>query len=253
LEAAPPRLKVKDAEGRAVVRVEGDRLTVKLIQVPLRDVLLAIAQQSGLRIFLDPALDDRLSLAFSNLPLEVGLRRLLGDRSALFLYTSPGEEGGLKLEEVRVYASRQAELLQPEPSSVGGDDVAQSLREMLTDPEPAQRIAAALALAEGKQAGVALGVLLDLLNTQKEPSIREEVLAVLQVFDTVPVEPIAKVALSDKRPSLRLQALTLLGRTAEADPRAKGILRQAARGDRDETVREVAQALLDSLEGPPAE
>lgn len=251
LGAAPP-LEVKDVEGQAVVKVEGDRLTVKLVQAPLRDVLQEIAQQSGLRILLDPAINGRLSLAFSSLPLEAGLRRLLGDRSVLFLYTSPGEEGGVKLEEVWVYASRQAEPLQHEPPSVGGGDVAQPLREMLMDPEPAQRIAAALALAEGEQAGVALGVLLDLLN-QKEPSLREEALAALQAFDAVPVEPIARVALSDKKPSLRLQALTLLGQMAEADPKAREVLRQAAREDRDEAVREGAQALLDSLEGPPGE
>ena len=102
---------VQTSEDQAFVKVEGNSLTVRLNQVPLREALRDIARQTGLRIIVNSARDDRLSLAFAKLPVEEGLRQLIGRDNFIFLYT-PARE----LKEVRVYASSQlAKLLPPLP------------------------------------------------------------------------------------------------------------------------------------------
>lgn len=62
------------------------------------------------------------------------------------------------------------------------------------------------------------------------------------------MEPIIKVVLFDPQPSLRLEALELLGQEAEHGPEARSALRQVGMLTLDEAVREEAQALLDSFE-----
>lgn len=245
-EAMSLRCLAQGAEGWAVVEVEGTRLTVTLDQVPLQEALREIARQTGLRILVNSALDDRLSLAFDNLSVEEGLRRLIRGHSVLFLYTPAGE-----LREVWVYASQPADLLpsMPSPAAVTAPEEAPAFPPTLTDPEPAQRLAAALALTGTEEAEAALGVVLDLLTPHTDPEIRERALGILTFFKDMPVDHIAQVALLDPEPSLRLEAVQLLGQQAEHDPAAHTALRQVAKAALDETVREHAQALLHGLEG----
>jgi HEAT repeats len=293
-------LPAQRAERRAVVKVEGNRLTVTLDEIPLREALRDIAKQTGFRIVERSPLDDRLSLAFANLPLEVGLRRLLGRHDVVFVY---GPAGGL--EEVRVYASSRPApfpsrpspvavigpgeaqtfppmLIEPDPAQrlaaalalVGTTEAAKALgvvRDLLTphyepevraralaaltlfepmlgDPEPAQRLAAAHALAGTHAAARALDVVLDLLAPHYEPEVRVMALGALSFFDAVPMAHVTELALFDQDRSFRLEAVELLNQLAEHNPTARHALRQVADGTLDEAVREQATALLNSLE-----
>ena len=81
-----------------VVDVKGDRLSVTLHDAALADTLRVIAARTGFRVVVNTSVDDRLSVAFGDLPLDQGLRRLLGGLNALFVYSPTGA-----LEEVRLY------------------------------------------------------------------------------------------------------------------------------------------------------
>jgi hypothetical protein len=102
-----------DGSGNTV-RVEGDRLTLDVADMSLRALLLEIAQQSGARIQMDGVPDETVSDAFTRLPLDEALRRLLGDRGFTLVYaqrsTAGGSGTGLHLKEVRVYGGEGTRL-----------------------------------------------------------------------------------------------------------------------------------------------
>lgn len=61
------------------VRVEGDRLTVKLKDASLKAVLAEIGRQGRIKVTIHGPLVKTISLEFRQLPLEEGLQRLLRD------------------------------------------------------------------------------------------------------------------------------------------------------------------------------
>jgi hypothetical protein len=239
--ATPQPPSVQASEDRAIVKVEGNSLTVRLNQVPLREALQDIARQTGLRIIVNSARDDRLSLAFAKLPVEEGLRQLIGRDNFIFLYTPTRE-----LKEVRVYASSQ--LAEPPPSlppplAVTAPQEAGVHQSMRSDPEPATRLASAIMLAGTNEAEKGLGIVLELLlRRETEPEIRKSALGALTLFGDVPVDQVTQVAIFDPEPTLRSAAMELLSQQVVHDPIAHAMLRQVAEGALDETVREEAQA-----------
>jgi hypothetical protein len=245
--AAPAR--AQGSSGRLIVEVKGDRLSVALDQAPLSQTLQAIAARAGFRVVTSWALDERLSLAFAHLPLDAGLKRLLGRHSAVFVYQPTGV-----LEEIRVYPDVASQFARSEPLDSDPDPVPIASREKilqrppdLGDPDPSQRLAAAAHVKAG-DSRKAIAVLLDLLAPEMEPGIREKALGTLKFFDAVPVDPIAEIAMFDPRRSLSLEALEVLGRQID-NPTAQNALRRVAELAIDAKVREEARALLGSLEG----
>ena len=90
-----------------VVRCEGDRLTLDVASMPLRTLLLEVGRQSGAQVRIE-GLDERtVSEAFTRLPLDEALRRLLGDSNFTLVYAGAPETGdkpsSLRLKELRVY------------------------------------------------------------------------------------------------------------------------------------------------------
>jgi hypothetical protein len=229
------------------VKLEGNRLTVILNQLPLQVVLQEIARQTGLRIVPRSPLEDRLSLSFANVPLEDGLRRLLGPHHAVFLYRPTGE-----LQEVRVHAvSWQTEPPPATPSGPTETVPAEPLAGLpaLTDLDPVRRLATASALAGTEDSEAALEAVLDLVIFSTQPDLRERALGVLTLFRNVPVAVIAEVARVDPEPSLRWSAAGLLGRLAEHDPAARTALREIADAELEEAVWTEVQTLLNRVEG----
>ena len=121
---------------------------------------------------------------------------------------------------------------------------------MLSPDAPApERIEAATAMADTDRADAGQAVIVDLLRTHQSAEIRMEALGGLGAFETIPIEPFAAAALRDPEPSVRLQAVTMLGTTADTDPRARAALEQAASRGMDEEVRKTAKAMLEDLGG----
>jgi HEAT repeat protein len=87
-------------------------------------------------------------------------------------------------------------------------------------------------------------MLVDLLKTDEDPNVRQSALFALGSAPTIPLQEVAKAAIADEDPSVRLVALKVLTDKAQADPTTRGILQQISQKDNDAQVRSAATALL---------
>jgi hypothetical protein len=242
-------------ESQSVVRLEHNRLQVALNQAPLAEVLQQVAHQSGFRLLMPATLDDRVSMAFNSLTVPEGLKRLIGQRNFVFLFTPTGQ-----LEEVRLYAFPAYEFV-PRVRAQGEETStreATAFQERLASPsvdpdgEHTPQRADAVARASQQEAETALTTVLTLLTPQYEPSLRQQALEGLAFFGAdVPVQPITEIALSDPEPTVGLQAADLLSQQAGSNPIAHQALRQVAEVARHTMVRMKALKLLQTLEKMP--
>jgi HEAT repeat protein len=233
-------------EGAFVVKVDGERLTVRLQGIPLHAALKAIERESGVALALLTPLTEEITIAFENLPLEQGLRRLLGNHSYILFYaaTGPGQPAAL----------RQVKVLPKGREVVRAGDHREQPRVMpsrppgLGDPDPEKRTEAVMALAAGEEPGKSLDLLIEILRQDKDNDVREAALHALGSLDPIPLEPLLAVAFQDKSPSIRVRALTLLGEQGAGDPRVKAALQRAATSDPDREVMELASSLLEGFD-----
>ena len=214
------------SRGSGAIVVRGDRLTVRVTDAPLHAVLRTLERQSGIRIPVDPTMAERISVAFEDLALEEGVRRLVGSRPAVFVYEA-AEGGAPRLVEVLLYGAGRSRL-----------------QEAASAPAPTEPAEAGPTLADGE---ADVGALLEVLKRDPDPDAREDALAALQHVEAVPAGPLAETALRDSDPMIRRKALKVLGEHDGVDPRTKAAVGRAARGDPDEEVREAAGELLERL------
>ena len=246
-------------EGAVQVRMTGERLTVRAMNTPFRDVLQAVATAGQFSLQLDAPFSDPVTIQIEQQPLLDGLELLLRDQSSLIQYTREG--GQVRVLEVIVLAQSPS----PERARAAGLGVAadpgalpvsavEILTKLATSAEavPAERIGAALALAEGGDTTTGREVIADLLHRHEEPDVRQEALVALTGLAAMPLAPVEAAAMYDPEPSVRSLALALLSEVAKTDPRAAETLGQAALQDADAGTRQMAQALLEaSRDGNP--
>ncbi len=96
------------------LHIEGDRLTLRAEQEPVREVLTAFARQ-GVRVKLDPAVTGTVSIAATRQDAEKVLGRLLTDCDYLAVWKQvQGPLGAIPvLEELQVYKRGRKEAVQP--------------------------------------------------------------------------------------------------------------------------------------------
>ena len=127
-------------DGGNVVRFEGDRLTLDVSDMSLRSLLLEVAQQSGARVQMDGVPDRSVSEAFTRLPIDEALRRLLGEQSFTLVYAERSRAGGggagLHLKELRVYGG-EGPRLDTASRAKGASKVSRSSRPTAAGPAPA--------------------------------------------------------------------------------------------------------------------
>jgi hypothetical protein len=89
---------------RMHVTVHEGQLSVDLHEAQVRDVLAAIGQQAGLRVYVDASAHRTVNAQFTAMELDQGLRRLLRAASLSYIlgYTR-GFAGTGILQEVRVF------------------------------------------------------------------------------------------------------------------------------------------------------
>ncbi len=253
------------AEAAIQVQVDGDRLTLRAENAPLRDLLQAIATAGRFSLHLEAPLADQITLRLEQQPLMDVLEELLREQSSLIRYTK--ERGRLRIEEVQVLAPSlplggaqgigRTHLADPGRVAAAAEQTplaeasAQQQGSLAGD-----RIAEALALAEGGQDETGRQVLIDLARTHEEPEVRQEALAVLTGFEATPLEPFASAATADKDESVRLLALAHVAEMARTEPGAQSVLREIAERGVVSQIREdeldprlIAAALLEDLKG----
>src|SRR5512144_2114949 len=74
------------------VRVEGERISAELSQVPIADVLTAIAEQTGAKLIIRGNLGTVRPQAFSGIPLVDALPQLVQPNGVLLQF-APAEDG----------------------------------------------------------------------------------------------------------------------------------------------------------------
>jgi len=233
-------------EGVFVVKVEGARLTMRLEGIPLQMALKAIERESGVALALLEPLTEEVTIAFDDLSLEQGLRRLLGNRSYILFYAAAGPGHPAALRQVKVLPKGREGVRAQGPSEQ--PRVMPSRQAGLGDPDPERRMEAVMALAVGEELGQSLDLLIEVLKQDKDNDVREAALNALESFDPIPLDPLLAVAVQDKSPSIRVRALTLLGERGAGDPRVKTALQRAATSDPDREVMELASSLLEGFD-----
>ncbi len=238
----------ESACGAVTVQVESDRVSVQAEAASLAEILQAVGAAGHFALRLDTPLPDPVSLQIEHQPLREVLEALLRDQNTVFRYARDGTAA--RLEEVWVLvgaspASRTGE-------AAGPSDLRPSEEQMLVqvatspDGKPAERIGAAIALADTDAAGRGDAILGDLLRTSDDPQVRQETLAALAALPTVPLETLAAAALHDPAPAVRELALALVSALAPDDPRAQEVLQQAALLESEASLQQLAQELAEA-------
>src|SRR2546430_17406634 len=90
-----------------VIQITGGLLTVSVDRSPLFIVLDVIARQSGVSIRCDAPIAETVTANLRDIALDEGLTRIVGARSAVFVYSDNAAAGHRpRLVEVRVYADQ---------------------------------------------------------------------------------------------------------------------------------------------------
>ncbi len=221
-----------------VLTLQHDHLSAAIENLPLRDVLEKLSRLTDIEVSLEGSVgDESVTVEFKNLPLEDGIRRILQGKSFALTYTqtsfSKGHAALPKVVGIRVVPKgagqsinkESADSVIPFSSSDTRERPPESLEARTREALPPPESATASGLRD------------------QDPKVREAILEKLgQTGQTVPVEPLAEMALTDASPALRMDALELLAE--KGGDAALDSLKQALQ-DPDPGVRGLAQGLLD--------
>lgn len=240
------------------------QLSVWTMETPLTEVLTEVARRTGLRIVGAEELRDSVTLGFSDVLLEDGLRRLLGGVS--YVIVEPGMPHSQAYPtEVWVlgrggYASSAAGATGPRENTggeLGSDAVASEvtvddarggrLQGFLADPDPAVRRFAVERLGEVGEPW-ARSRLVTALHDES-PGVREKAVTALGEYGPEAADPVMMLLQFETHPDVRVAEAEFLGRIAE--PRVAGVL-EGMLVDADPRVRRAAVEALAHLPGAVA-
>jgi hypothetical protein len=154
--AAPPKdISVQRRAPRLQVAVHQGRLSVDLWEADLGEVLAQIHQQAGISIRVSPGPEHTVSVQFTAVALDQGLRRVLqlASRSYAMRY-APGPTGEVTLQEVQVFAEAPAGDQSPAGAAHAGEEPEAAVGQRFVD-TLLQRQAAAPAVAREDESDAA--------------------------------------------------------------------------------------------------
>jgi len=275
-----------DEPSAITLTVRNGLISLEARTVPLRAVVEAITERTGVRVLFDgssrAALDELVDIAIQDVPVENALRLLLRGRNLVFVY------GPARLAEARVYARAQATASAvppaasvsstPRTGSPGGGGPAAAApramgpataapaarpsgppadaatlaglqREVLEHPDPVVRGRALESIVGSGDAARARDAALAMLDREPNSTLLQRALDLLAEDRTIPLDSVIKLALANPTPEVRVKALIHLGADAGRDARVRQTLEASAANDPAPNVRDAARALLQQL--PP--
>jgi len=241
LQSAP----VSDNTLPSEVRASGNRLSLDVIDKPLKKIIDEVHQQSGITIVLsDEIPNSRVSMQFDDYPIDQGLQRLLDKYDSFFLF-SPIDGGTARLTTVWVYPKERGQGLAPIPSPL--EVHTDELQQQAVDPDMLKRALATAALIE--RSGNEAVEILNTALTDPEEQMRIQALnAALRV--AVDLSPGLLKELAQYDPSPTVRAMALVGLTdgdrndATTDSDVWEVV-EVARQDSAPEVSELATQLLE--------
>jgi HEAT repeats len=241
------------------VTVDDGYLSADLAQVPLTDVLTAIAEQTGAQLSIRGELGNVRPQAFSRVPLAEALSRL-AQPNGLILQFAPSAN---RSEESRLIAIRAIA-----PGAAAGDGSREAGVTPLVSrrdprrgtpsgfwdyerdgdklPSVDERIAS-LGKIVRTRGRAATAALVYVLVSDPDPAARRAALGHLAAVESDDARLAMTQAAADTDPDVRADALRGLARTGNEKP--VSLLTQAAKGDTDANVRLTAIQLLSGSDG----
>ena len=260
------------------LHVERGLLSVDARKAPLGDVLDAIAEQADIRLITKGDLDTPVTWSFVGVPVNPGIRRLLGNISSVLIYapSDDGEMGRLvTIHTLRRKADRaddsnppthqtpNAEGSQPRPTmSLDGDreDRLRAVRRLIRKPNAASVKDLALLLSQDEDpvirriAASGLGklrvpeakaALMEALSDEDSVVRKKAIHGLGKTWGKSVIETLSIALVEDAEPSVRRQAAIKLGRIFSEEAYQ---VPDAARFDTDLSVRRAVLAGVARLE-----
>jgi hypothetical protein len=217
-------------------------LTVDLRNAPLADVLQVIAEKASFRLTLRDNLSTPVTWSFTGVPLDKGIKQLVGDNSLVMIHAPAN--GGNALSEVRVRASRRG-IAETKPNPAPDPPVYQD-GERLAD---TAELRAARQLARQRDE-VAADALVTLLAQAEDPVIRRIAAGGLGEIGDERATMALRMALVDKDRSVQRRAIFELGKIGSDD--AVDALGEVLGHDLDASIRRFAAHTLARLDNMAA-
>jgi hypothetical protein len=122
MEAVDDGASSPDADRSQIIQLDGDRLTARVADMPLRNFLLEVGRLAGAEVRIDGLEERTVSVSFSRLALEEALRRVLGGRNftLTYYYGEPRADqrgSALRLKALHVYGSTGAVVTAAPPAA----------------------------------------------------------------------------------------------------------------------------------------
>lgn len=245
----------KDNKGSSFfVRVKARLLTVKVRDIPMKRVLMEIANQARIKILFYGPAEKLLSADFSDIPLDKGVKRLTGGRNYAFIYgPKRAKTVEPEIREIIIYPKTGRTTtkgvgpmtIAPKQSAPEEQKEATlvSLLKALGDKDPVVREETVYLLAEFKDERVIKHLTEVLLNDEDE-AVRASVAEELGDFgDQSAIDPLIK-SLEDTEARVRESAIVALGQIG--GERVISNLMEALE-DEDEGVRDAAAEALGEI------
>jgi hypothetical protein len=241
------------------VRLDGDRLSVSAREIGLADVLAEVSKVSGVAIAVDEGLaadiaQDQVTVTLEAMPLEEAMRRILGGRDALYLYSASG------LAEVRVYGAAQGSArVRAQPGRAATTSGRPTKTPPAKDDAALERLEQARRAALARQGppappkpddAMSVERAIQALGSERSTEVLERALETLADQESVPVEPLLEFVRQRGRDAeLRVQALEMLDDQTQGDERVTRLLRDLSTQDPNEDVRDAAKDMLERRRG----
>ncbi len=209
----------------SVVQINDERLSVRVSNLPLDEVFSQISEQTGIQVFFYGTKYEPVSAEFSDLPLEKGLQRLLGDVNHVVIYgPENAETESFQVIQILIYSEK-------------GRKISRTPRRLIPyHKEPEESAPSLASLSKAVK--------------DNDPDVRAEAVEGLWDFESdYAMTLLRKVLQEDENPDIRAAAAEVLG--DQGNERAIGALVIAIR-DRDASVRESAVEALGQIGGEQA-
>jgi hypothetical protein len=231
-QGEPPE---EGAAAPVAVHVEGGLVSVDVRDEPLADVLRAIAQQAGVELEVHSGGDDRVTDSFDDVRVGESIQRLARGHDVILVFGAASDgTARQRLVAAHVYEASAPATVPADPKQRAAHlrEVRQLIRQ-----------------ARQKQPG-AVNSLIALLSSDPDPTIRRTAASALGSIGGPEAVAALTTALNDQEASVRVSALTALGRRREES--AVPSLAQVAARDSEASVRRAAVWALSSLRSDEA-
>lgn len=233
---------------QVLVSVKDGRLSVEARQAPLDALLAEISDQSGIAVSYDGLAAQFISIAFQDLALDQGLRKILEGQDIFFLYGA--RDSGYAPRALWVYPPGKGREMAPTPPEVWAS-TGELEQELASNADASARMLAVEAVIERK--GVqATDTVLYALNDADEQVRYGALSSALGIGIELTAGTLQNLMQYDPSPFVRGLALKAMSEIPGANKAHLRDVAQAALADPHPDVQAEAEDMLTALEQPDA-